>query len=74
MPVRIGKIKYLDGNYTGASAFLHTCEICGEAAYFGFKASFRSALNQLVKGNIDKARELLGKWFCLEHKEHGEKL
>lgn len=59
MPIRIGKIKE-----TGATAFLHTCEICGEYACFGFGVSFNKALILINKGLIKEAKELLGKWYC----------
>ncbi len=62
MPVRLGKIRD-----TGAQAFLHTCEICGENACFGIGRSYRLALNAVEKGKFDLAKELLGKWYCLTH-------
>lgn len=62
MPVRLGKIPG-----TGADAILHSCEDCGESAYFGVGVSFRKALNAAAKGKVKLAKELLGKWYCHKH-------
>lgn len=62
MPIRLGKIPN-----TGAIAFLHTCENCGEYACFGIGVSYRKALNAIEEGRIELGKELLGKWYCLEH-------
>lgn len=62
MAIKIGKIKE-----TQASAFLHTCEICGVIAPFGKDVSFRKALSSIARGNYAAAKELLGKWYCLKH-------
>lgn len=62
MPVRLGKIPI-----TGAIAFLHSCEECGENAYFGIDVSYRRALNAIENGKIELGKELLGKWYCLTH-------
>lgn len=62
MPVRLGKIPG-----TGADAFLHTCEVCGENACFGVAKSYKRALDAIEKGQIALAKELLGKWYCLIH-------
>jgi len=62
MPVRLGKIRG-----TGVDAFLHTCEDCGAYACFGVGVSFNKALILVDKGKFERAKELLGKWYCLTH-------
>jgi hypothetical protein len=37
-----------------AEPFLHPCQVCGEAAYFGFNVSLRQGR--------------LGQWFCALHR------
>lgn len=48
----------------------HTC-YCGQPAYFGENVNLRRALEAHHKGQIDLATELLGQWFCIEHKVIG---
>lgn len=59
MPVHIETIKD-----TEAQAIIHTCENCGAPAFFGIGVSLRKALNAVVKGRLELAKELLGKWYC----------
>lgn len=49
----------------------HTCEDCGESAYFGVGVSFRLALNAYAAGKYDHAQEFLGRWYCGKHYEKG---
>lgn len=63
MPVRTRIIRE-----TGASVLEHWCEVCGKDAYFGYGASLLRAYKAKDAGNIDLAKELLGKWYCGEHK------
>ncbi len=58
---------------TASGMIEHKCDICGAHAYFGFRVSLRKALNEAKKGNVNLAKEFLGKWYCGEHKEHGNK-
>lgn len=49
----------------------HTCEVCGEAAYFGEGVQFRLALNAHAAGKFEHVQELLGKWYCEKHWNNG---
>jgi hypothetical protein len=53
---------------SGASVFLHLCEVCGANAPFGFGVSLRLALNALAAGDLATAKRHLGKWYCREHR------
>ena len=63
MPVSLKRIRE-----SGALIFLHTCEVCGAAASFGYEVSMRLALNALEAGDIATAKLHLGRWFCREHR------
>ncbi|QEH36528.1 hypothetical protein OJF2_51120 [Aquisphaera giovannonii] len=63
MPVSLKRIRQ-----SGALIFLHTCEVCGAAASFGFGVSMRLALNALEAGDKASAKLHLGQWFCREHR------
>ena len=56
---------------TGGLVFLHTCEVCGADASFGFGVSMRTALDRLKAGDAVGAKKYLGRWFCGEHKGEG---
>lgn len=64
IPTRLAKIRE-----TRADVFIHTCEVCGEWGCFGFGVSYKAALNAVDKGDIAGGKELLGRWYCLEHLE-----
>lgn len=53
---------------SGATVFLHICEVCGADASFGFGVSLRLAVNALAAGDIASAKRYLGKWYCREHR------
>jgi hypothetical protein len=44
------------------------CEVCNERALFGYGADFTAALLQFQKGNKERAKQLMGEWYCSEHK------
>lgn len=58
---------------TGGLVFLHTCEICGADASFGFGVSMRMAMNRLAAGDAVGAKRHLGKWYCGEHKSSSDR-
>lgn len=60
MPAKLTKIEG-----SGAIALEHTCDTCGKPAYFGVGVSFNKALIMHDKGKIERAKEFLGKWYCL---------
>jgi hypothetical protein len=63
MPVRTQKIQ------GGGVVIDKRCEVCGSPdAPFGFGVHYFGALRQNAKGNLQRAKELLGKWYCGEHK------
>lgn len=62
MPVRLGSVKK-----SGGLAFLHTCEICGDCAYFGVDVNLDKALFAVERKKFSLAKKLLGKWYCLIH-------
>lgn len=68
MPVRTCKIRGTD-----ATVIEHTCEICGNYAMFGFGVFLTKAYEAMDKGNINLAKEFLGKWYCKEHKHESNK-
>jgi len=55
---------------TKAGMIIHICEVCRKPAYFGFGVSLNKALIMATKGKIELAKELLGKWYCYEHKDN----
>lgn len=63
MPVGVKRIRS-----SGSLVFLHTCEVCGADASFGFGVSLRIAVTRLEAGDPVGAKRLLGKWFCGEHR------
>jgi hypothetical protein len=64
MPANLKKLRT-----TGLVFINHTCETCGNPAYFGVGVSFRRALNAFVAERHKEGQELLGKWYCGEHYE-----
>jgi hypothetical protein len=48
----------------GHRVIVHTCEVCGAPAPFGFNSNLRRALST---GNVQHA----GKWYCAAHKQEG---
>jgi hypothetical protein len=56
---------------TGGMVFLHTCEVCGADASFGFDVSMRQAFKRLEAKDLDGAKRHLGRWFCGEHRPIG---
>lgn len=55
----------------GGSVLLHTCEVCGADATFGFGVSLRLALEKLAAGDGAGAKRHLGRWYCRGHKSRG---
>lgn len=40
------------------------CDGCGQPAHFGSAVNLRAALKAAEDGNKDRARELIGGWYC----------
>lgn len=62
---------------SGAVVLRKTCERCGEPASFGVAASARRAMDYLEAGAIERARILMGRWYCAKHRPgvgEGEKI
>lgn len=58
---------------TGARVIEHTCEMCSKDAGFGFKVEYTQALKAYGRNQVGLATQLLGKWYCYEHRTEGEK-
>lgn len=56
-----------------AGRLLKRCEVCGEAASYGHDVRLRDAMTAAAAGQVDKAKALLGRWYCEQHEgaEHG---
>lgn len=62
MPTSLKKLRQ-----TGATVFIHTCEVCGGYAPLGVNVSYLRALKKFGRNDVGAAKELLGKWYCFEH-------
>lgn len=51
---------------------LKRCEVCGNPAQFGTNVNLTRAMKAHSDGQTDRAKKLLGRWYCLEHRSEND--